>query len=87
MRSRDEIQRAHDLLEPLLCGDLEHASVKVTENIEVLCRTLCWVLNDGQGLLIDSMLAGIELQLREDGYVLPSTPDVPFPMIKRPGEG
>lgn len=46
MRSRDEIQRAHDLLEPIVTGEVPWPHPAGRETLAPVLGVLCWVLED-----------------------------------------
>ena len=89
MRSIDEIQRAHDMLGPLLRDELERFKLIESDKAAfiIICRTLCWVLQDQNSSVTENAFATLESRLKEAGYQLPDEPDIPFPMKKKPGQG
>lgn len=71
-RTPEEIQRIHDLLEPLVVGDESAPKVpqEFRDKLELSLRPLCWILGHEAGN--DFMEKADELQevLRKMGYEL-----------------
>jgi hypothetical protein len=71
LRDEMEIQRAHDILEALLLGELDvPISDETRIGIHIARSTLCWVLRHDEISEFANNLAQIEKAIADAGYVL-----------------
>jgi hypothetical protein len=73
MRTQDEIQRAHDLLNAILNGEGPRISREETyDNMSAVFTALCWALGHDAppGRMLAEILAKTEEQMTAKGYKL-----------------
>jgi hypothetical protein len=69
MRDYEEIQRAHDILKALVCGEIQGVAVE-GDAIHAALDVLCWALGHDHNPSFATNLARLEQQIAEHGYVL-----------------
>lgn len=71
MKSELEIQRAHDLIVPVLLGDVK---VKLDERAKLVMHAaadvLCWVLDHDHNDAFAQNIEQLEQKLKEKGFIL-----------------
>jgi hypothetical protein len=78
MKSKDQIQRAHDVLHALITERPDLAKdAKTFDLVRAACSALCWVLDHGHNLTFPQLLAAVELEFAAAGAVLQRS-TVPF---------
>ena len=89
MKNINQIQRAHDLLEPVVTGEMRVSGdfPFAGPQLNDICRVLCWVLDDVNAACFDDFLRKFEQAMRDEGYTMPEKPQLPFPMRRIPGVG
>jgi hypothetical protein len=67
-----EIQRAHDLLLPIITGEIPFtfASAENKQCVHAMLDVLCWVLEHDHNLAFTANLTAIEEDLRNRGFIL-----------------
>lgn len=83
MRDQLEIQRAHDLLEPIVRREVPAPGQLDPERLAPIVRTLCWVLEDDNAESFNCFLQTVEQAMARMGFRLGNP--LPFPMQRRPG--
>ena len=74
MKTELEIQRAHDLLVGVLLDEVRTDASDETRNIlNIVAGTLCWVLDHNHNPTVGKMLASIEQDLNNAGFILAPT--------------
>jgi hypothetical protein len=71
MKSQSEIQRAHDLISPVLTGEM-HVTFEgdTSRLLRAACDVLCWVLDHDHNQNFAINLTAIEAELLKAGFVL-----------------
>jgi hypothetical protein len=78
MRSKDEIQRVHDMLLPMLMGEVPRVWRPEDEKLfHVVADVLCWVLEHGHNKAFTETITNVERELVARGYKLVYSPQ-PF---------
>jgi hypothetical protein len=73
LRSRDEIQAAHDRFTAILLEEVPYDGFKAP--IVAACDALCWVLQHDHNHTFQDNLDKIDAFLAESGFVLERIPD------------
>lgn len=77
MKTRDEIQRAHDILTAFIVGDVPHdlTAVQMTQ-VMGNCEALCWILGHQHNPTFADNLRNLEEGAARAGYALHDTGEV-----------
>jgi hypothetical protein len=76
MKSRDEIQRAHDILVSVILEEVKiELEPKDREAIHFATDVLCWVLQHEHNTAFAENLFNLETELAQKGYVLEFRPE------------
>lgn len=76
MKSFEEIQKAHDLLHPLITGELDLNQANVVIEPETVLAihsaldVLCWILDHEHNSTFAKNLTALEVELLEAGFQL-----------------
>jgi hypothetical protein len=83
MRTRDEVQRAHDMLHSILDRELpiaEKLDSQITDQLTGACLAMCWMLGCGAGNQFAEKLAVMDKLLNKSGVFIRR--ESPVPMTK-----
>lgn len=86
-----QVQRAHDLLEPIAAGEIgidapdDEQADRGRQELAGLVGVLCWVLDDANAARFGDFLHRMEMGLLARGYVLEGP--LPYARKSKPGEG
>lgn len=71
MKSKTEIQRAHDILVPVVTGEIEiEMDAQDKHALHYATDVLCWILRHEHNRAFEENLFNLEAELSLRGYVL-----------------
>lgn len=71
MKTEEQVQRAHDLLLPVVMGDVPHElDDDVVRALHAAVDALCWVLGHDHNDAFQMNLSALEDHLKSQGYRL-----------------
>lgn len=69
-KTAEEIQAIHDLLEPLVAGDIPMVPQELRDKLELSLRPLCWILGHEAGDEFKEKADKLQETLKKMGYEL-----------------
>lgn len=77
MRTENEISRMHDLLHPIIMGEVPHPCPHEARTLQAVLEVLCWTLHHEPGAAFEKNMKRIEQWLKDQGFDLSKTPQNP----------